>query len=160
MTTALEIVHRVRLLGADLLVDGDRLQLDAPSDFPEELIDQIREHKADVLKLVVNQAHEENLQDSDIEELLAWATGLSDRDIVLDDKVAYVEAPLCTVTTSRISFYARTYLRTIAASRVCQTTGIWRPPTPEWWQERETEAVAALIALREALERDEGESSQ
>ncbi len=86
--------------------------------------------------------------------LLAWASELAEKDLVLSSPVTYIEAPLRKVTTKRISWYAAHYLKTIAAAwfyrqypHLC-----WGQWTPEWWHEREEEALGALAALCRVLE--------
>ena len=94
---------------------------------------------------------EESLANLERRTLLAWAAQLAEQDVVLTSTVSYVEAPMRTITTERVSWYATHYLRTIAHARLQQQTGGWRPWTPEWWREREEEALGALAALRVAL---------
>ena len=52
MTIAVELVRHVQSLGARLWVEEEQLQLDAPSDFPDDLIDLLRQHKADILEIL------------------------------------------------------------------------------------------------------------
>ena len=86
-------------------------------------------------------------------DITAWAAELSEQGIVLSMPVEYVEAPLRTVTTERVSWYAAHYLRTITFARSQQEWGSWGVWTPEWWREREQEALGTLKSLREALTR-------
>lgn len=83
--------------------------------------------------------------------LLAWASELAGQEIVLPEEVRFVEAPLRTVATRRVSWYATQYLRTIASARLSQDTGGWGKWTSEWWRERQEEALGALASLKEAL---------
>lgn len=86
-----------------------------------------------------------------LERLLSWASQLAEQDIELPRPVTYVEAPLRSVTTTRISWYARQYLTTIASARLSQSTGGCGRWTPDWLLERKQEAVGALRALHDAL---------
>ena len=45
----------------------------------------------------------------DTEHLLAWASEIAQQDLVLPMPVGYLEAPLRTVTTHRVSYYANLY---------------------------------------------------
>ncbi|MBI4337353.1 MAG: hypothetical protein HY683_05945 [Chloroflexi bacterium] len=93
--------------------------------------------------------------------LLAWASELAERDLVLSLPISYVEAPLRTVTTTRVSWYAAHYLKTIASARLYREYPklCWGQWTPPWWQGREEDALGALAALREALsDQDERET--
>ena len=96
---------------------------------------------------------EESLAVLERQHLLAWAVELSEQEITLPSAVSYVEAPLRTVTTDRISWYAGQYLRTISFSHLGQNlSGSWEPWTATWWRGIESEALAAMSALREAVE--------
>ena len=143
--------------GARLWAEKDRLELDAPADFPDEMIELLRQHKAEVLAYLRNEL---NMSGGiEVTRLLAWAAEMAEQDRVLPDPVSYVEAELRIVTTARVSWYAAHYLTTISYARLQQQNGGWGRCTPEWWREREQEALKALRNLREALERT-GETKQ
>ena len=87
------------------------------------------------------------------EDLLPWASELSERELVLKTRVSFVETPLRTITTERVSFYAALYLKTIAMARSNQDPDLcWGIYTPEWWKQQEQQALDALSGLRSALE--------
>ena len=88
-------------------------------------------------------------------DTLTWAARLSEQDIESPDPVVYVETPLRTVTTKRVSWYAGHYLRTIVGARFGLRSGGWRPWTDDWLAEQEYEAMEALENLRQAIERSE-----
>jgi hypothetical protein len=88
----------------------------------------------------------------DTEHLLAWASEIAQQDLVLPMPVRYLEAPLRTVTTHRVSYYANLYLREISYARLQQRTGGWGRFTSEWFKEQERGAIQALAALREAIQ--------
>lgn len=54
--------------------------------------------------------------------LVTWASELAERGLVFAEPVRFVEAPLRTVTTQRVSWYARQYLAIIASCRLHQAT--------------------------------------
>ena len=83
--------------------------------------------------------------------LLNWASELSQRDLVLQTPVQFIEAPLRLVTTDRVSEYACRYLCVIASARIHRGSGGWGLFTPDWWKERKAESLEALAALREAM---------
>ena len=60
-----------------------------------------------------------------------------------------------TVNTNVVCFQCGHYLTTIAQARLSVATGGWGRWTPQWWKEREDEALGALRALRGALEEQE-----
>ena len=129
---------------------GDRLIADGPNDaMTEDLLDGLRRHKAELLAYFSRESYE--ALKSGIPGLLAWASELSDQDLVTPDQVSYVEAPLRTVSTERVSWYASHYLRTIISARIGQQIGGWGMFDARWRREREKEAISALAALREAM---------
>ena len=87
-----------------------------------------------------------------VERLLDWASNLSEQRRVLDEPVKFLEAPLRPVQVERISDYAARQLRTIISARIHTDAGGHGIFTPEWWQDRKDDALAALAALRDALE--------
>ena len=65
--------------------------------------------------------------------------------MVLTKPVHYVEAALRTVTTVRVSWYTTpTYLATISHAQFEQQYGGFGNWTPQWWGEREQEAIARV----------------
>lgn len=96
-------------------------------------------------------AWEEHLATLERQALLAWACDLAELDMVLPDCITFIEAPQRPVTTGRVSWYAREYLRTISFARLQQQSGGVGQWTTEWWKKRQGEAVGALEALRQAL---------
>ena len=84
--------------------------------------------------------------------LLNWASNLSEQKRVLHAPVKFLEAPLRPVQVEHVSDYAARQLRTIISARIHTDAGGWDNFTPEWWQDRKDDALAALAALRDALE--------
>ena len=89
--------------------------------------------------------------DCERSSLLAWASELAEQAIVLPQSITYEETPLRIVTTDRVSFYATHYLGTVSFARLNRATGGWGMWIPEWWSDREREAIGALHALRTAM---------
>ena len=85
---------------------------------------------------------------------------LANTEQVFKSPVTYMEVPLRTVCTTRVSSYAAYYLKTISRARLQQQTGGWPPWTPQWWKEREEEALGALASLRDAVEIQASEEPQ
>ena len=52
MNIALQLVHEVEAAGGTIAVAGDMLKLAAPDPLPDNLMLELRRHKADVLKLL------------------------------------------------------------------------------------------------------------
>lgn len=151
MTTAIEVLQRTYALGARLLADGEKLELDAPADFPEELIELLRKHKTYILEYVGRIPRRP--AGDDIPKLLAWANDVAEEGRELHSAVCYVEAPQRTVTTTRVAHYAGQYLTTICSARIHrETTGRFGK---EWWQKQEQEALRALAALQQAISAQE-----
>ena len=144
-----KLVNRSVLLAARLWVNGESLEVDAPVNFPNELIDELRDRKTAVMAVI--ESPHARLR-NEVGELKSWAGFLSEEGLVLNEPVMYVEAPLRVVTTKRVSWYAVHYLKIIGLARLGLESGGWGAWTPGWWKEREQEALGALEALREALE--------
>jgi hypothetical protein len=147
---ALELISQAQSLGTRIWRDGEHLELDAPADFPEELVELLRSHKAAVLQSLAGDGWQPSV--CDIPQLLAWASELAEQEVVLPEPVTYVEAPLRTISTPRVSYYAALYLREISYARLQQRTGGWGCFTSEWFKEQERGAIEALAALREAIQ--------
>ena len=144
-----ELVRKVESLGATLTLYGELLELDVPVDFPDDLMEALRQRKPEVI------AHKTRGTDRPLAQgipaLLAWASELAEQDLTLTEPVSYLEATLCTISTQRVSWYASHYLRGITSGRIGQHTGGWGIFDAEWHREQETEALAALAALRKAM---------
>lgn len=139
------LLERARSLGARLWThDGIKLEIDAPVDFPNSLVEEIRQSKAALLHAL----------QPDAEGLLAWAAQLAERALVLEEPIPFHEAPLRPVCITHVSRYAGERIRTVLSARVNQDTEGWSYFTPVWWKRQESEALVALSALRCAMERD------
>jgi hypothetical protein len=90
-------------------------------------------------------------QKRDRPQLLAWASELANQDAILVSPVRFNETPLRPLTTTRISFYARRYLRTVAAAELARHGLTWEPWTVEWHEDRAREAIESLENLRASL---------
>ena len=118
-------------------------------------IEEIRRDKKQLIQELMREESPHDLTlhpfSSDVRVLLAWATELSEQDLVLTAHVSYLEVPRRTITTERVSFYATHYLRTITSARIGQHAGGWGMFNGQWHKEREIEAITALAALRDAI---------
>ena len=151
---AAEVIDLLESLGVRVQADGSKLLLEPGSLVPSELIPQIRQYKPEILKLV-----SADVRTDEEQQLLAWASALSEKNIVLPEPVMFVEAPLRTVATERVSYHAAIYLRTVTIARTHQVTGGWGRFTREWWKGQEKAALHALAALREAIEQVQDQES-
>ena len=141
-------LERARAAGLRVYADGETLIIRGPRR-ADDVARELLEHKAEVL----GQLRGWSTPEPEIQNLLAWASELAEQALELPTPVEYIEAPARHVTTDRVSWYASRYLRTIATARLytqhprlCFGLG-----TPEWWQERQQEAMEALAAMKEAL---------
>ena len=151
------IVHRAKQLGVTLTLAGDSIRYVPKSAAPPDLITTLRKHKPEVLAYL-----RKNLgapPGSETHRLLTWASRLAVKDLVLPEPITYVEVPLRSIRTERVSRYAAQYLTTVSLSHLAQRAGGWGPWTPEWWKRREDEALCALRALRNALDAAQVDSS-
>ena len=142
------LLERARTAGLRVHADGETLIIRGPRR-AEHVARELLQHKAEVL----GQLRGWSTPEPEVRNLLAWASELAEQALELDSPVDYMEARARHVTTDQISWYASRYLRTIATARLytqhprlCFGLG-----TPEWWQERQQEAMEALAAMKEAL---------
>lgn len=91
------------------------------------------------------------------QEMLAWASELGERELLLTPPVEFEEEPLRHVTITEVSNYAVRHLRFIANASLERQTGGWHIWTADWWTEQEQAAFVALEALRKALNTRLGE---
>jgi hypothetical protein len=144
------IVERARDLGVTLTADGDRIKYAPKSRTPPDLVEALRSNKRDVL-LYLNKDREDETRET--QKLLSWAAYLAEENLILSQPVTYVEAPLRTITTYQISWYAAHYLAAVTHARSQQQNGGWGMFTTGWWQSRENDAFNALRNLRIVYER-------
>ena len=94
---------------------------------------------------------EESLAHLERQDILSWASKVSEEDLVLAEGVTFVEEPLRPVTVTKVSQYVGDRLRFIVHAHFQQRTGgigRWLPP---WWEEREKACIGALTSLRTAM---------
>jgi hypothetical protein len=143
------IVAECEKLGVSLLSDGGNLRVRPWTSVPPQLQRTLREHKDRVLShleaVAVTLAEE-------VSSLLGWASALAESGLLLGEPVRFTEAPLRSITTERVSYYAAGYLRVITRARLQQRTGGTGRFLPPWWREREQDALYALGQLKLAME--------
>ncbi len=147
------VVQQARELGITLSIAGDRIRYAPKSQAPEDFIAALREHKLEIIDYLSRGPAE--LEPGDHSSLLGWASEQAEQLADLSLPVTYIEAPRRTVTTTRVSWYATRYLQVIIYARQQRQRGGWGQWAPDWWKEREDEALAALAALKTALEKTE-----
>lgn len=140
------LIAELKRCGARLEVFGDRLRVQAPKGaIRSELKAALEEHKRELLVLLGSSDQRAGL--------LAWASELGEQDIVLERPTSFVEKPRVPVQVQEVSKYARRHLRTIASAHIYEVSGGWGHFDATWWHQRKQEALDALVALREALNR-------
>jgi hypothetical protein len=140
------ILQRANELGITLTLHGDRIRYSPKSLTPDDFVETLREHKAEVMSYLRQRGQIQGLPD-----LLAWAAQLAEDNMTLVEPIRYVEVLTRMVTTCRVSWYASHYLGVIAYARLSKSNGGWGIFQPIWWQAREQEAIHALDNLRKAL---------
>jgi hypothetical protein len=143
------ILRRARALGIRLEAVGEHIRYAPKSLAPEDFVESLRKHKPEILSYLSRSAQSGGTDDT--RTLLAWATGLAEEGLVLGRPIRFVETPLRVITTTRISYYAAEYLKTISRARMEQPSGGWGMFTSSWWSKQEEDAMAALASLKEAL---------
>src|ERR671918_2279885 len=119
------IVERARALGVTLSVEGNRILYSPKSQTPPELVETLREYKHDLLVYLSHQPDRpipcctQNTQNpqkpeteasprerggDDMDHLLAWASELAEKGMVLPEPVTFIEALLRPISTVRVSY--------------------------------------------------------
>ena len=124
--TAADLLAEVHSHGGRLLLNGDRLSWEAPADLPADLLDRLRAHKAevmrllrerpdlagkpitdaswppDVARLLARVSCAFRWQQADVNDLMAWARrcpgALADARVFLEHEVAKLPA-ICTAAS-------------------------------------------------------------
>jgi hypothetical protein len=138
-----EIVQQAQELGISLVLQGDRILYTPKSRTPVEFVAALREHKQELVRYLSQQEEDacgvprqdpgtsqkpdsqEPVANCETHHLLAWASEIAEQDVVLPKPLTYIEAPLRTITTERVSHYAAVYLRTISLAHSNMRTGGW-----------------------------------
>lgn len=94
-----QLIHEVETKGARLVANGALLELDVPTTFPEDLVQKLRQHKAEVLAALAlrHEPHGSNPalpQASQLlDRLLAWAGGSAARWVSMRDTLLRTYSP-------------------------------------------------------------------
>ncbi len=146
--TAEELLRQARARGADFQVlESGRINVQAPSPLPDALMEELRQHKAAILDLLVAPNPE---CDDSTAALLAWAAQAAEAGLTLSSPVHFLETPLRPCTTTDVGRYCREQLKFLSLARSNKATGGWGQFTPEWWNRMGEEAIEALAALKAA----------
>ncbi len=149
---AQEVLRQLGSLGVSVRTDGNNIIVNPASLVPPELKTEIRECKGAILALL--ELPLPSCDDATV-TLLAWAAHAAEVGLTLLEPVRFLETPLRPYTTAEVGRYCREQLTAIAMARSNRVTGGWGRFTPEWWSEREVQALEALKALRTAIGDDE-----
>ena len=151
-----ELLREARARGATFqVIEESRLRIRAPSPLPEDLMAELRQHKATILSLLAGETTTNlpaRVGQEDIDCLLAWAAQAAETGLTLREPVRFLESPLRPYTTDEVGRYCRDQLKYLSLARSNRVTGGWGRFTPEWWQEMETKVLQALSALKAATE--------
>ena len=151
MTIAADLITRAQRMGAKFEIMGEKVDVIRPQEpLPSALLGELRRHKDEIRAELTKRQYK--FVFPHVERLLDWALNLSEQKRVLHAPVKFLEAPLTPVQVELVSDYAARQLRTIISARIHTNAGGWDNFTPEWWQDRKGDALAALAALRDALE--------
>jgi len=151
------IITRAEESGASFRLREGQVEIRGLDRLPDELLDTLRSRRDDLAQHLL--AREERSKAPEVLNLLAWATELAEQGLVLSHPVRFAEAPLRNMGTPRVSECATMYLRIISRAHTYRRSGGWGHFTPEWWSEREREALGALEALRDAIDSSGNESN-
>ena len=143
---AVEVLAEAERRGVDVQCRGDRLVYrGSRSALSPDFMESLRYCKPEILSILWE-------RQAATQQLLGWASEISEDDIVLLDPVRFNETPLRPLAVTEVSKYALRQLKLITRSRIQQQTGGLGRFTPEWWRVQEEEALSALASLKEAME--------
>ncbi len=147
---AAEILKQARDYGATFrVVERDRLKIQAPSPLPADLMEEVRQHKADILALL---APPPPAHDEDTARLLAWASRAAEAGLTLPEPVRFFEGPLRPHTTVQVGRYCRDQLRYLSMAKSNGAAGGWDRFPPQWWSELEVSTIESLASLKAAVD--------
>lgn len=142
------LIFRVVSLGARLEARGASLHVEAPRPLPDELMEALRQHKAEVLSLLA--------LPEEARPLVAWAAWLAERVPGDDAEIRFRETPQRSVRL-RLSELGR-YITSLLADltrlqswEAATAPDTWPESAPGWRRQQIEELCSALASLREAL---------
>jgi hypothetical protein len=96
MTTD-ELLRQARARGATFqVIEESRLRVQAPSPLPEDLMAELRQHKATILSLLAGETKTNlpaRVEQEGIDCLLAWAAHAAETGLTLGEPVRFLETP-------------------------------------------------------------------
>ena len=149
-TDAALLIAKAETKGAALRVREGQLEVRGLSFLPEPLCQDLRSYREEVKEHLCQGADQSLSEDNGL--LLAWAAGLAESDVTLNEPVTFEEARANTVSTRHPSWNAVHYLTTVAYAELRQGSFQFSGPPPEWWRQRGAEALTALEGLKRALD--------
>ena len=145
---AAEVIEILQGLGVKVKAQGGKLLLEPGSRVPSDLVPEIRQHKQEILEMLA----EPLLADDSTALLLSWASQAAETGLTLGEPVRFQETPLRPYTTAQVGRYCRDQLKYLPLARSNRVTGGWGRFTPQWWQDMESRALQALIAIKAAMD--------
>ncbi|MDA1129634.1 MAG: hypothetical protein O2913_13210 [Chloroflexi bacterium] len=146
MINAFDVLVEAERRGVKVQPRGERLiYRGSRSALSPEFMESLRYLKQEILSILWE-------RQSVTEKLLAWASMVSEDEVILQDPVRFHETPLRPVAVTEISQYALRQLKLISRSRIEQDTGGMGRFGLDWWRLQEEEALSALASLKEAME--------
>ena len=154
--TAEELLRQVRTRGATFqVVEESRLKVRASSPLPIRIMEELRQHKTDIIALLADEPSANTLSEvnqGETAKLLAWAAHAAEVGMTLLEPVHFLETPLRPYTTAEVGRYCRDRLTCLAMARSNKVTGGWGRFTPEWWNDMEDQSIQALAALKATID--------
>ena len=122
-----ELLRQVRARGATFqVVEKSRLKVRASSPLPDGMMEELRQHKTDILALLADEPSANALAEvnqGETAKLLAWAAHAAETGITLLEPVHFLETPLRPYTTAEEGRYCRDRLKCLAMARSNKVTG-------------------------------------
>ena len=151
---AAEVLAEAERRGVDVRCRGDRLiYRGSSSALSPDFMESLRHCKPEILSILLER--EAALWERKVatQQLLGWASKISEDEIVLQSPVRFNETPLRPLAVTEVSRFALGQLKLITQCRFQQQTDGLGRFRPEWWRAREEEALFSLASLKEAMDR-------
>ena len=154
--TAEELLRQVRARGATFqVVEESRLKVRASSPLPIGMMEELRQHKTDILALLADEPPVNALADvnrGETANLLAWAAHAAEAGLILLEPVHFLETQLRPYTTVEVGRYCRDRLTCLAIARSNKVNGGWGRFTSKWCNDMEDQSIQALAALKATID--------
>ena len=147
---AADIVNQAHRAGVALEVMAGKLLYSPPNPSNGHLLARLAQHKPEIMAFLSRRSHIH--PNYDRRPLLAWAARMVEEGLSLKVPIYFAHTEKKMVATSQAARYAGHYLRVLTLSHLQLQDTNTRRWASDWWRHRGKDALAALAALKEAVD--------